>query len=375
MSGIDEKFINLLHELKIIKPRVKDTLGVPRNKMPQIAREHYDDYFAYMKKNGVTFVKQTISVQDIKATQKEFSDAGVIKSVLKGRSSKKVRRIIISSDNFIIDGHHRWLAALNISPSKQVEVVRANAKGKEVLQLTLKFEWVTFKTIYERTSMIDEGIDYLAEMTPEMKAKVNSVIATRYERQAVAAMHRLVTSKRGRHSLGHYALQIGKVYDIGNTRKFVDKYKKMFAEELKTIGGFKAKKSDKKNEKIDIPKNGRIDGYAPVGNARPMHIVRSHNIESACHETETYHTKEEQEMNTFAKIKKILSEKKLDKVDKKAVKKDFEDRKDQDLDNDGDTDSTDKYLHKRRKAISKNIDKKKKMGDDENNYYDDNNEK
>ena len=31
----------------------------------------------------------------------------------------------------------------------------------------------------------------------------------------------------------------------------------------------------------------------------------------------------------------------------------FKDRKDKDIDNDGDTDSTDKYLHKRRAAISK----------------------
>src|SRR6056300_1450354 len=45
----------------------------------------------------------------------------------------------------------------------------------------------------------------------------------------------------------------------------------------------------------------------------------------------------------------------LDPVNKDAVKKKFDDRKDKDIDNDGDTDSTDKYLHKRRSAISKNI--------------------
>ena len=45
----------------------------------------------------------------------------------------------------------------------------------------------------------------------------------------------------------------------------------------------------------------------------------------------------------------------LDAVDKKAVKKDFDDRKDKDIDNDGDVDSSDEYLHKKRKAISKNM--------------------
>ena len=45
----------------------------------------------------------------------------------------------------------------------------------------------------------------------------------------------------------------------------------------------------------------------------------------------------------------------LDKADPKAAKKKFKDRKDKDIDNDGDVDSSDEYLHKRRKAISKNV--------------------
>ena len=68
----------------------------------------------------------------------------------------------------------------------------------------------------------------------------------------------------------------------------------------------------------------------------------------------------------------------LDKVKKDAVKKKFADRKDKDIDNDGDTDSSDEYLHKKRQAISKKmdegelppalkkaIDKKKGKDDDE----------
>tara|TARA_B100000161_G_scaffold240078_1_gene191909 strand:+ start:1144 stop:1800 length:657 start_codon:yes stop_codon:yes gene_type:complete len=43
----------------------------------------------------------------------------------------------------------------------------------------------------------------------------------------------------------------------------------------------------------------------------------------------------------------------MDPVNKDAVKKKFDDRKDKDIDNDGDVDSSDKFLHKRRKAISK----------------------
>jgi hypothetical protein len=45
----------------------------------------------------------------------------------------------------------------------------------------------------------------------------------------------------------------------------------------------------------------------------------------------------------------------LDAVQPKAVKKKFDDRKDKDIDNDGDTDDSDEYLHNRRKTVSKAV--------------------
>jgi hypothetical protein len=48
-------------------------------------------------------------------------------------------------------------------------------------------------------------------------------------------------------------------------------------------------------------------------------------------------------------------EKSLDPVNPKANKKKFSKRKDKDIDNDGDVDGSDKFLHKKRKAIAKAI--------------------
>ena len=66
----------------------------------------------------------------------------------------------------------------------------------------------------------------------------------------------------------------------------------------------------------------------------------------------------ETKKGSIEEIASKLVESKLDPVNKDAVKKKFDDRKDKDIDNDGDTDSTDKYLHKRRAAVSKNIKEK-----------------
>ena len=60
--------------------------------------------------------------------------------------------------------------------------------------------------------------------------------------------------------------------------------------------------------------------------------------------------------------KMYQTEKKLDAVNPVAVKKKFDDRKDKDIDNDGDVDSSDKYLHKRRKAVSKAVKGEDKKG-------------
>ena len=59
-----------------------------------------------------------------------------------------------------------------------------------------------------------------------------------------------------------------------------------------------------------------------------------------------------------------LEEKELDKVDPSKVEPedDFKDREDKDIDNDGDVDDADKYLHKKRQAITKAIKKESSLG-------------
>ena len=54
-----------------------------------------------------------------------------------------------------------------------------------------------------------------------------------------------------------------------------------------------------------------------------------------------------------AKVKEIQSEAKLDPVNHAELKGSHADRKDKDINNDGKSDKTDEYLHKRRKAVKK----------------------
>ena len=58
-------------------------------------------------------------------------------------------------------------------------------------------------------------------------------------------------------------------------------------------------------------------------------------------------------INIFIESRKKVLFGELDPVNKKALKGKHKDRDDKDIDNDGDVDSSDKFLHKKRKAITK----------------------
>ena len=135
-----------LKELKIRKPDSVDTKGIKRNKMPQVATTDYPEFIDYLKDNGADFTKQTMPAKALKATQGEFSDAGVVKQLQKFIDGAKKKPVIASQDNYIIDGHHRWLVAWNTGDT--IDVFKVDIDADELLDLVRKFPKVTYKDIY-----------------------------------------------------------------------------------------------------------------------------------------------------------------------------------------------------------------------------------
>ena len=133
-------------ELKIVKPDSSSTKGIKRSDMPQIANKDYPEFIDYLQDNGAEFTKQTMPAKALKATQGEFSDKGVLKQIQKYIDGAPKKPVIASEDNYIIDGHHRWLVAWNTGDT--VEVYKVNMEADELIKLVLKFPKVTFKDIY-----------------------------------------------------------------------------------------------------------------------------------------------------------------------------------------------------------------------------------
>jgi hypothetical protein len=133
-------------ELKIQKPDSSSTKGIKRADMPQIANKDYPEFIDYLQDNGAEFTKQNMPAKALKATQGEFSDKGVLKQIQKYIDGAPKKPVIASEDNYIIDGHHRWLVAWNTGDT--VEVYKVNMEADELIKLVLKFPKVTFKDIY-----------------------------------------------------------------------------------------------------------------------------------------------------------------------------------------------------------------------------------
>lgn len=123
-----------IHELKIFKPDPKDTMGIERKDMPQVDERDYDELFAYLAKHGGTVTQGRVDPRSLHPIQKEFSDEGVMISMTSGKLDKPV---IVSSDDYIIDGHHRWLAAAN--SHHMLTINRVSLPVAELLKLIRAF--------------------------------------------------------------------------------------------------------------------------------------------------------------------------------------------------------------------------------------------
>jgi hypothetical protein len=110
------------------------SMGVPRADMPQIRPETHGPLVNFLKARGVESTLDEVPAGRLRPTQAEYSPAKVESAREAGAGDK---RVLVSSDGYVVDGHHRWLAAfLDDAP---VRVIRLDAPVRELLDLVREF--------------------------------------------------------------------------------------------------------------------------------------------------------------------------------------------------------------------------------------------
>lgn len=134
-----------LNELKVDIPDKKDTLDIPRHKMPQVASKDYDELVSYLSQKGLKLQKKKVKASALKPTQSNFNVDKVVGGIAKMKTMNQTKPLIVSSDNYIIDGHHRWLSVKNTGGS--LDIVQANVPVKELLKHVKEFPKAFTRTI------------------------------------------------------------------------------------------------------------------------------------------------------------------------------------------------------------------------------------
>jgi len=101
-----------------------------------------DDFRKYLNRRSrsIKYVEKSIRPRDIMPIQKEFDPAKVekFKKWLIDNPQEPRKPVVISKDLYVIDGHHRWLAAMD-HPNTPVEVLQINLPFAEVLKLAKQY--------------------------------------------------------------------------------------------------------------------------------------------------------------------------------------------------------------------------------------------
>lgn len=132
-----ERFKSYIAEFKVEYPDAKSTLGIPRDEMPQVKSKDYDELIAFLKKKKIRMTKKTIKAKGLKATQSNFNVDKITQAVDKYKTLATAKPIIVSSDGYVIDGHHRWLGAVNVGGD--IAIMQASVKAKELLDAINEF--------------------------------------------------------------------------------------------------------------------------------------------------------------------------------------------------------------------------------------------
>ena len=174
-----------------------ETLGVPRAAMPQIATADRPVLMDWLKSQGIRSNTETVEPGTLKPTQAEYAPSKVqraVAEVAKSRAAgEQPRPIIVSSDGYVIDGHHQWLAAK--AAGEKIGVIRVGVPAAQAIQTIKRFPGVRTSGGAEgpatvRSSAASPGVKTgtPSSVTPAVKIEKPGAMASTPGKSDVAAV-------------------------------------------------------------------------------------------------------------------------------------------------------------------------------------------
>ena len=164
----------------ITELKVEDTMlfgdegmGIARKDMPQIPSERRDEFLGDLEKSGIKTTKESVDGRTLKPIQKEVSGSRSGAIYMKHKEGGQIpdgERILVSSDGYVIDGHHTWAASVALAYKNEdakLPIYRLGLTAKEALDASNK--WADSKGL-DRKDIASTKKSLLAYEEPFIKA-------------------------------------------------------------------------------------------------------------------------------------------------------------------------------------------------------------
>lgn len=140
-------FKRFVKEYHIWHPPASKTKGVARGDMPQVRTSDYEKLIRFLNTKDIKLKKMKVRADTLKATQRNFNKDKIASAAQNYSTLHKAKPIIVSKDGYIIDGHHRWLGAVNVGG--EINIYKANVNVNDLLDAVREFPKSFTKNINE----------------------------------------------------------------------------------------------------------------------------------------------------------------------------------------------------------------------------------
>lgn len=125
-------------------PNTNLNLDFNRHELPQLKT---DDFLNDLTKNNINYQIVSVNPKDLIPTQNEYNSDKLKSLVLSLRSGAENKPIMVSKDNYILDGHHRWAACSHINCEQPIYYID---KGiHDIMDFVKDKEYAKYKSINE----------------------------------------------------------------------------------------------------------------------------------------------------------------------------------------------------------------------------------
>lgn len=146
-----------------------------RHDLPQLPQDQVEPFLKSLSSSNISYVTELIPVGMLKPSQVEFNDEKVKKQVQRGIKELASNGYVVSKDNYIFDGHHRWKALLELDSSEQIKCYKVNVDIDELITLAHNFGSTFTKSIDEQNISIEDANKYAESIKSERRSQYSKV--------------------------------------------------------------------------------------------------------------------------------------------------------------------------------------------------------